>query len=109
LTFISKLDEIPPEAHCLYFPMLLPIFLEGFFGLLDIRAGTVPVLQFHQIEKEFFVLVPVVGADALHLIQENSLVELNNSLFQLFPNGFRRPTPVRDIPLVRVAIFVHVI
>jgi hypothetical protein len=45
-------------------------------------------------------LIPVVGADALHLVQQKSLVERDNSHFQLLLDRLEGLVPNHNIVLL---------
>jgi hypothetical protein len=60
--------------------ILLRIPLKGIFNVGDALEITIPTIQIHKAAEKDNTLVPVVRADAFHLIQKESLVERDNRL-----------------------------
>jgi hypothetical protein len=88
------------------------MLLKGVFGGRDTLQSVIPAAGIHEAAEKGHALVPVVGADALHLIQEESLIELDNPYFQLLQDYIERLSPDLDVVLVQemfspVAIPVH--
>lgn len=82
LSLFRFFDKLSQEALRMLVVVLAQIVLKSCFGVFDALQIGIPVINIRKAAQKDPALMPVEGADALHLIQKENLVELDEPIFQ---------------------------
>src|SRR5262249_51400957 len=109
LHVFSKLDEFARELLCFNPVVRLPVIEKGCLRVLDFLQLLIPVIPIRKAAEKDEDLGIIVGADAIHLVAKNSLVELEDSLSQTLQGWFEGLVHGDVLPEMfsQIAIPVH--
>ena len=81
--FFFALVQLAPKVSRFHFVELTPVIKKALFRVPDSFQVAVPVIPVCKGAEKLESLVPVVRADTLHLVQEESLIQRDDPRFQL--------------------------